>query len=205
MKASFLPVCFILAFLQPVLAQTLSIDELKAQIDQKVSSQDEFRELLNDPDPARSIAAMELMMASGDPTLERMAREFGVFSSDPVVRRLAIEAWLKSNPVLNITYDGSVTESAYFKNFFQNTNGSVNEDKQGFTSFPVNGYDEAQDCYLFVGNKNDCAMRITDVGPSIAISKFWAPLQLGDDGYLRGQVNIYRVDEPIPIAIPVTD
>jgi len=204
MKIKILPVCLVLASFQALAAQTLSLDELKAQIDQKVSSEDEFRKLLNDPDPARSIAAMELMMASGDPSLERMAREFGVFSSDPVVRRLAIEAWLKANPVLNVTYDGSATESTYFKNYFQKNSGSVNGDKQGFTSFPVNGYDEAKDCYLYAGG-NSCAMRITDVGPSILISASWSPLKLGDDGYMRGQVNIYRVDEPIPIAIPVTD
>ncbi|WP_281968343.1 HEAT repeat domain-containing protein [Roseovarius nanhaiticus] len=203
-KIVLLPACFILASVHALAAQTISLDELKAQIEQKVSSEDEFRTLLNDPDPARSIAAMELMMASGDPGLERMAREFGVFSSDPVVRRLAIEAWLKSGPVLNITYDGSGTESAYFKSYFQNNKGSVDGDKRGFTSFPINGYDEANDCYVYAAG-NACAMRITDVGPSVFLSDSWSPLTLGEDGYMRGQTNLYRVDEPIPIEIPVTD
>ncbi|MFX0547429.1 HEAT repeat domain-containing protein [Roseovarius sp. S1116L3] len=204
MKVMLLPACLVLASIQALAAQTVSLDELKAQVEQKVSSQDEFRTLLSDPDPARSIAAMELMMASGDPGLERMAREFGVFSSDPVVRRLAIEAWLKSSPVLNITYDGSGTESGYFKSFLQKSNGSIDGDNQGFTSFPVNGFDEANDCYLFAGSTS-CAMRITDVGPSVFLSGSWTPLNLGDDGYMRGQANIYRVDEPVPIEIPVTN
>ena len=47
---------------------------------------------LNDPDAERSIAAMEIMFKSGNPTLTRMALEIRASVHNPTVRRIAVES-----------------------------------------------------------------------------------------------------------------
>lgn len=42
-------------------------------VDQQMSNLNPYQELLNNPDPARSLAAMKVMLESGDEALVRMA------------------------------------------------------------------------------------------------------------------------------------
>ena len=79
-------------------AQTLTPEEISALVDKRMKELNPYQNLLNDPDPDRSLAAMQIMMESGDPDLTRMALEFGLLSPNPSVKRIAFEAWLSTGP-----------------------------------------------------------------------------------------------------------
>lgn len=197
-------IVFALAVAAPANSQTLSVEELRAKIDERVSGMNEFQQLLNDPDPARSMAAMEIMMSSGDPALERMAREFGIFSADPVIRRAAIDAWLSGEPVIGVTFDGQATENTNFGTFVKRAGGSVRADKSGYVSLKVGKYDDKLDCYLYSDSKI-CSFRVSDAGISYNFNRAWAEMQLNDDGVLEGVISFSGVKEPIPVQIAVSD
>jgi hypothetical protein len=47
--------------------------------------------LLDDPDPDRSLAAMQIMIGLGDPQISRMALQHSLTSTNPAVRRAALK------------------------------------------------------------------------------------------------------------------
>jgi tetratricopeptide (TPR) repeat protein len=77
-------------------SQGLSADDLSLMIDQRVAITNPYEALLNDPDPMRSAAAFEIMIASQDDTLARLAIEFGLESGRPETRQLAAAAAYKN-------------------------------------------------------------------------------------------------------------
>jgi hypothetical protein len=189
-------------------AQSLSIDDLRAQIDQKVGAQNEFQALLSDPDPARAMAAMEIMMASGDAALMRMAVETGVFSTNPAVRATALKAFLGAKPTvtafltLGDAYDTS--QRNWVNGQVARMGGSVTPENVAFFSLRVGDYDAEQDCYMNGDPRQGCLFRVNDQVVSLRIFDVWNGFALDEAGELVGAVTPYANYPSAPARIPVT-
>ena len=125
--------------------QSLTPDQIRGLIDERVNSLNPYAELLNDPDPARSLAALRIMMESGDDTLVQMALEFGLLSADPVVRRTAFESFLSTGPILSIRFDGSAhQDTGQFASWVTVSawSGTVGPDHIAFWRVPIGDYSE---------------------------------------------------------------
>lgn len=184
-------------------AQSMTAAEILAEVDKKVSGQNEYHALLNDPDPARSLAAMEIMMGSGDTALERLALEYGLYSPNPVVQRTAIDAYFASQPTLNVYFDAGNSNSdwRFYKTLTQG-GGSILQDGTGFLTVDVGAYDNEQQCYMQkTGEK--CRARVTDAGVSFLFWDNWFITKLNDQGELVGAgafPDIISVAAVIPIS-----
>jgi hypothetical protein len=205
MKAGFLTLTFgVSAVLATTaMAQTLSPADILGQVEQKTQVTDGYRDLLNDPDPSRSMAAMEVMLESGDTKLQRMALEYGLYSPNPQVRYIALASFFESQPVLRMQMDGSkVKDQDYFKSSVQDLAGTVDSAKVGFIALKVGDFDPERSCYQHQEN-NGCFVRISETEVSLnPWNNAWFTVQLDDQGQLVGEVGFVP---PAPITIPVSN
>ncbi len=186
-------------------AQALTPEELSALIDQRVEGLDPYQALLNDPDPARSRAAVQIMMETRNPDLVRMAREFGLLSPNPEVQRLALEAFLATGPVLSIRFDGAGLEETYFANDARgNLDASLDPDLAAHWTARVGAFDPAQGCFVGEGRET-CFVTVGFDGVRLAGKGFTARGALDGAGSLAGFATMARVAEAIPFTIPLVD
>lgn len=184
-------------------AQTLTPAEIMAKVNEKTASANEYQALLNDPDPSRSMAAMEVMLESGDPKLQRMALDYGLFSPNKLVQYAALKAFFQSRPVLRLYIDGSgVKDQTYFVSSIGSLSGTVDQNKRGFATMKVGEFDPEESCYKH--NKSSrCFIRISETEVAVnPWSNNWVQLTLNDQGELIGVVGFAP---PAPIRIPVTN
>jgi len=188
-------------------AQTLSAADILAKVDQKVGSVNEYQALLNDPDPNRSMAAMEVMLESGDTRLVRMALDYGIYSPNPVVQRMALEGFFASGPNLNIYFSGTeaAEESWFTRNIVDYLSGSVDSAGEGFASLQVGKYHPDKKCYATATDDSDCFVFVSDAGVSIVLLKKQAALKLNDNGELLGPISLPNVTNGVTLRIPVSN
>lgn len=189
----------------PAFAQSLTPEQLKALVDERVNQQNPFEELLNDPDPARSLAAMEIMLESGDRDLVRMALEFGMLSTNPTVKRTAVEAYFSTKPVLSLRFDGSVTENRNLQGTLQRLNGTYTPEKIGYVRMQVGEYNADNRCYMLQSG-NACFLTVNADGV-ILQNEGWISgrVVIGDAGELAGSALLYNVSDPIPLTVKLLD
>lgn len=195
---------FLLASATAVSAQTLTPDELKAMIDKELGGQNEYLEIMDDADPRRSAAAVKIMMASGDPELERMAREYALFSPHPIIQRTALQAFFDSAPNLEIYLDGSALDNETYKkfaSFIVGQRGSNLDDKNAFFLMQLGKFDEAKKCWVNAAYQNYCLIHLSENQATVSLLNKAAPLRLNDDGILEGSI---EASQMVPIRIPVT-
>lgn len=187
----------------PVGAQSLSAADIKAKVEAKVGGLNEYQVLLNDPDPVRSIAAMEVMLESGDSALVRMALDYGLFSPNPQVRYIALKAFFDSSPTLRMTMDGSkVEDQRYFTTSVSELDGTVGSGLIGFASMKVGKYDPERSCYQHE-TRNVCFVRLSETEVSISPwNNDWFKATLNDQGQLIGEIGFVP---PAPVVIPVSN
>ncbi|WP_425037424.1 hypothetical protein [Primorskyibacter sp. S187A] len=186
----------------PITAQTPTPEELLAKIDAKLEAANPYQALLNDPDPRRSLAAMEVMLESGDNDLAKMAIEFGLQSPNPQVQDIALRGVLASRPALNLSMDGSKIDTPQFSNSILSwLKGSVDSQNIGSAQLLIGEYDEKQSCYT---RRTDgaCLFTLTTDGVILKIdSTLTTQMVLGPDGVLTGEGFLYNVGEPVPMRI----
>jgi hypothetical protein len=188
-------------------AQTMTPEELAAMVDQRVDALNPYIELLNNPDPQRSQAAMLIMLESGDPTLTSMALEFGLLSPSAKLRRAALQAHLATRPNLTIQFDGSNIERS---NYFLYTitrflDGSVADDGTGRIQIGLGDYSDEAQCFL-QRDSDDCLLAVTAGGVGIWIGNYLsANLTLDENGALIGSGDLMDVREPAPARIQLLD
>lgn len=184
-------------------SQTMTPAEILQQVNKKVSGINEYQQLLNDPDPARSMAAMEIMMSSGDPVLARLALEYGIYSPNRAVQRAALDAYFGTQPKLNVYFDAGKSNSDWrFRDPITNGGGSILPDGTGYVLTDVGAFDPIQKCYLTVSAES-CRVRVTDDAVAIRFWDNWHILNLNDQGELSGAgafPNIPSVTTVIPVA-----
>lgn len=185
-------------------AQSQSAEDMKALIDKKVSELDSYQALLNDPDPKRALAAMEIMLLSDDTSIRRMALEYGIYSPDPAVNRAAIDAFLSSGPALQVSLDGSTAKDPKdFASLIGTIGGTTNDKMVGYVNLVVGEFNGEEKCYMSPRN-GQCLMRVTDEGQSISLFGVWWPLKLGPDGALTGVGDMRKGNTGIMVKVPIS-
>lgn len=202
-KASFFAAIFAVAFPPSGEAQELTADEIRALVDQRMGDLNPYQELLNDPDPARSMAAMQIMMESGDDTLVRMATEYGILSPNPTVKRAALESYLATQPILSIRFDGSAAEGQFAATVQSTWNGTVTPESVGYWRIGVGAFDEANKC--FPESRGACFITVNSDGVFLTPYLMNGRATIGDDGTLAGSANLHRVSSAVPFTIQLID
>jgi hypothetical protein len=190
-------------FSVPPAAQTLSAADILAKVEEKVAGVNEYQALLNDPDPARSMAAMEVMLESGDPKLVRMALDFGIYSPNPLVQFTALKAFFDGKPLLRISIDGSdVKDQDNFFSRMRDLNGTVDANKIGYSIHKIGDFDKENSCYEQVG-RGACFVRLTETEVSVnPWYNNWVRFDLNDQGVLIGEVGF---EPPASASIPIAN
>lgn len=187
-------------------AQTMTPEEILAQIEAKVSAQNPYQALLNDPDPDRSLAAMEVMIESGDPQLGQLAVEFGMLSANPEVRRTALHGIMSTQPVLTLVLDGTEIENSNFDNTIQRfLAGSVSGENVGFAPIAFGPWNPEESCYIYRA-ANACGLTVNAQGFFLKIQDT-ASVQLNfvEDGSLAGSGFLYNVGNGVPMTMRLID
>lgn len=186
-----------------VTAQNLSVADIATLVDEARAGNDDYRALLNDPDPERARLAMKIMLEQGDAELQRIALDHGLFSTDPGVRRVALESFLRSGAFLAIRADGSNhIGNTTLSSYVQRAGGTVDDSGNVRFNHQLGAFDEKQNCILWAGSE-DCAIRISDASISLRHYEKWTDLTLGEDAVLRGGIFIYQVGV-LPAEIPIS-
>ncbi|WP_018632748.1 hypothetical protein [Neomegalonema perideroedes] len=174
-------------------AQSLTVEEIRAKVDQSLRDLGSYQELLADPDPARSSAAMKVMLESGDAELQKIALDYGLYSPNPAVRRKALEGFFASEPRIEVfvgvgRLHTSSNQDNYLRAFAQ-YGGSVDAELKGYFTWKLGKFDADQKCALDSEGK-ECAVRVTDSGVSLRPWGEWLLLAPNEEGDLTGTVSV---------------
>ncbi|MAM73412.1 MAG: hypothetical protein CMO29_06365 [Tistrella sp.] len=187
-------------------AQSLTPEQLRALVDKRVTALNPYQELLNDPDPARSLAAMQIMLESDDAELTRLALEFGLLSPNPSVKRAAFESFLKTRPIFSIRLDGRAVKDNDFTGVIRDRwNGNVTPEKIAYWRIGVGDYSPDKRCYVNANAGNECFVTVNADGIFLTASYLNARGIIGDDGAIAGSATLGAVDEPVPFAIKLLE
>ena len=188
-----------------VTAQTLTPEEILRMVDERVDELGPYEALLNDPDPERSLAALQIMMGSGDATLRRLALEFGIQASDTTVRHAALSAFFATGPVLTVEFDGTaVTDSDYLSTIRSRLDATLGPDGVAYRPRKVGAFDEEQSCFIYHGSSN-CYISVSNSGIALSSTNYSAFGQLELDGVVRGVASLDRVSDPVPFSIRIIE
>jgi len=192
---------FVLAMLGsgPALSQTISLKDLTAKVDAQAGELGGFRALLTDPDPTRSMAAMQAMLTSGDTLLVSMALEVGAFSPNSAVRAIAMRGYFDGKPNISIKFDFSPPpEDENERNELQTQfpsmypGASIGSDWMGSMSRSVGSFDPAQGCYV-EGQSEVCLVKLSGDTVSILLEtkrKSWVTLAMSEKGQYETNATI---------------
>lgn len=184
----------------------MSAEELTAMIDSRVAELAPYQALLNDPDPDRSRAAMEIMLASGDAALVRDAIEFGFQASDTTLQRMSAKAVLDTGVPLTIALSGVPEDET--ENFATRVRGyhqaAVSPDGVAYVSIEIGAFDVEKGCYLKrVGS--GCIANLNGDGIFITHSQLDVRLGFGVGGALSGAATIPNVAPPLVAELRLTE
>jgi len=185
-------------------AQVLTPDEILAMVNKKVENSGPYAELLNDPDPARQLAAIEIMMGTKDAGLVTMAARAGFLSTDPDVRQKTLEGYLATGPSISIIVDGSAAESSWYESSMKEAGAAVSPEGVAGVTYAVGDYDTEKRCYLFVGGSaNDCFLQVSNAGVEATAPGSYFKLQgsLSETGTIEGFASVYNVSGGFPSTI----
>lgn len=176
-------------------AKPKSLAEIMAAIDERTSSLGGFQALLQDPNPARALAATQVMLESGDPSLVRLALENGLVSPDSSLRAAALDYYFKSKPTLGIRFTAEAVDDGKLEQLIENViswGGAMGPDKTGSFSAAVGDFSEKMNCYLRAGaepdstNVADCTARVNAASFSVYLMDQWVDFAPTQDGSFTG-------------------
>lgn len=191
----------LVALATSVQAQRLSLADLSAAVESDAAELAGFRSALADPDPNRALAAMRILMASGEPLLVNLALEAGLSALDGVMRKSAFEAYIASRPTLlaHAEIEGDFGEK--FRGWIERLGGSAASETTGTLTLAIGPWDDASRCYL--GPRQTCQARIADGQLSYATDYGTVGLALGEGGILSGSVSHSLSGGPVSIRVPL--
>lgn len=190
-------------------AQGLTPEDLKAKIDAQTAQVDPFQAMLNDPDPTRSLLAVQFMLDSGELPLMRMAVDFGLQSAVPEVKRAAIIGFLKARPVLQLQLKAPEDDVANFEDYLRgSTNGSVLPDGSALYSVNIGEFDADKNCFLGTGTEY-CVLEVGPAGvtiryPTSSSVKTTSNLTFDNDSNLTGSTSVAGYAGGIPTTLTIS-
>jgi hypothetical protein len=196
----------ILFFPQSALnAQSLTPEEIRAQIDAERAAPNPYADLLADPEPFVAVRAMEIMIESGDAELLQLAVEFGVNSPQPEVRHRALGAWLASNPRIEFLIENAGSPVQQYASLMESLyDVAPNSRGQAIWIVTIAGFSETEECFTFNSGRQ-CLFRHTPNGTWIRKNETWQEIGLNDAGELVGTVvaGIGGVRATVRLSAPV--
>lgn len=179
-------------------AQTISLQDLEAQVNDRAATLAGYEVYLRDPDPNRAMAAFQIMLESGDPTLVQLAMSIGVYSPDANIRQTALKAFFAGKPTLDLFFQGSEMDeklTGHFPRWMKGLRGSAGAKDTGSASFKVGDWSDEKGCFLNINEKDECLLRINSTTVSVYlrnydnyIASLWLNLVLSDDGKMVGSI-----------------
>lgn len=179
-------------------AQTISLQELDAQVNERAATLAGYEAYLRDPDPNRAMAAFQIMLESGDPTLVQLAMSIGVYSPDANIRQTALKAFFAGKPNIDLFFQGAEMDeklTGHFPRWMKGLKGSAGAVNTGSTSFKVGELNEEKGCFLNINDNKECLLRINSTTISIYLRNYdnyiasrWINLTLSDDGKMVGSI-----------------
>lgn len=193
----------VLSFAGMAQAQSLSAADIALLIDERMEGVDAYAALLNDPDPDRALAAMQIMIGIDDGQISRMALQQGLTSTSPAVRRAALKGYFDTQPNLEFNVDGSGFDLAGFTTRLSNVGGSVDADGNGFLTYRVGAFDEGMNCYVYHSWPDQCLVKLSETSATITLWRKAAPFKLDETGTLVGDILVDNLTPAAPTTIPV--
>jgi hypothetical protein len=186
----------------------ISLDDIEASIGGRIGELERVEQLLSHPEPNRRIAAMELLLKSGDPAFVRKAREFGLFSDDHQLRQAAVRAIFDAGGAFRIETEAPRDGSTSLGDVMRMYGGAVDNEGRGSIPFILSGdFDSKKVCWLRTTTRDDqCALRPT--GESIHLADWnytTGEFKLDDEGNLSGFLLYRNTGHPIGARIPLVD
>lgn len=206
-------ICIIACLCSPigVYAQGLTPEELRAKIDAQTAQTDPFQSMLNDPDPARSLAAVQLMLETGEPRLIDMAIDFGLQSAVPEVKRAAVSAFLQRQPTLQMQLTVPVESVEDFEDYFRAaTNGSILPDGTAIYAVNVGPFNADQNCFVNAKEINRCAVEVGPTGLTVrpaesSFNQAISNLIFTPEGDLIGSTSVDKFTGGIPTTLVILE
>ncbi len=192
----------------PVQAQ-FSLDEIEANVGSLSDEMTRVDALLSDPDPNKRLAAMDMLIKSGNLDYAARAKEVGLFSSDKQMQRRALNAIFDNggpfrvDALLNVVAD----DKTWARSFIKTYDGSFRDnDSIGSVIIYLGEFDKTAGCWPARG-QSYCS--ITPTGDQYVIRiggmlQLDGILSLGADGVLSGS-GIFREMETFPIRINLAE
>lgn len=182
---------------QAAVAQSISLEDFEAQVNQRAGTLSGYESYLTNPDPKRAMAALQIMLESGDPTLVQMALSVGIYSADANLRQTALKAFLAGTPSLDLFFDGSETvkddQIETYNALMRGYRGSVGAKNRASLSLKIGAWNDEKGCYLNLDAPDFCLLRVNATTVSLQLvssdnntPRQWVVLELGDDGALGG-------------------
>ena len=180
-----------------LVAQSLSLDELSAMVNERSQTLDGYRAFLTDPDPSRAMAALQIMLESADPTLVQLALGVGIYSADAQMRQTAMKAYVAGQPTLDLVLDGAnITDETleHYRTIVTRLKGSVGKDAVASLSFKMGDWSDDKGCYLNLDFEDQCLARVNQTTLSLMMPRAnyvpeqWVLMSLNDEGALTGSV-----------------
>ncbi|MBH0239519.1 hypothetical protein [Methylobrevis albus] len=190
----------------PAAAQQ-TLDEIKKQLSSQKSELDEVDALLAQEDKNLRIAAMELLLKSGNPSFVQRAKETGLFSSDPELQRAAVAAIFEAGGPFRLVADLTTApeEKTKAKAWLSYVRGALTVDeKVGTYVFQTGPYDKSKQCWPFKEGRN-CAFTLA--GAAISLAEWrgvTGELTLSSDGVLAGALRSTDFSNTIPFPVSVS-
>jgi hypothetical protein len=178
--------CAILAMSAPAAAQ-VTLEDLDKAAETADAAMEEFRKRLNDPDPDRALAVLNLLISKGDADQRRMAVRHGLQSTDRAIHATTLRAIFDSKPTLRLVLDPVSDEPN--ANYARGVNwwgGVINTEGTATIIVKITGFDSDNDCWIDERTQR-CLLRMNGDVVSILMGDSWGSYQLDGSGQLLGE------------------
>ncbi|PHO05310.1 hypothetical protein CSC82_03780 [Rhodobacteraceae bacterium 4F10] len=204
-------------------AQSLSLEELAAKVDERAQMLGGYEDFLMDADPKRSMAALQVMLESGDDTLVSMALKHGLTSPNPDLKLAALKSYIAGKPSLGLQVVApSVSEDQkeleLLDTILKAHGGSLGANKTGSIVIALGEENQELGCFVRRVEKDVCAARMNATSVSIylastnrRVASSWFNLDLTENGQLTGSFtgsynfNGSRLRTPLDVTISLID
>lgn len=142
----------------------MSLDEIEASVGGMSDEMARVDALLAEPDQNKRLAAMKMLIQSGNPLYESRARETGLFSSEKEMQRVALAAIFDGGGPFRADFSlsGVDEDEAKIRSWIKYVGGTLFEDgKMGQVTIYTSAYDEERKCWPLKSNENHCAFTPT--------------------------------------------
>lgn len=188
-------------------AAQFSLDEIEANVGSLSDEMTRVDALLGDADPNKRLAAMDMLIRSGNVDYAARAKEVGLFSSDKQMQRRALAAIFDAGGPfrIDVLLQGLDEDKTRAREFVKGQDGSFRDnDTVGSVLLYTGEYSAELACWP-VRKRSECA--ITPTGDHYIVSGYYAftgSFSLNAEAALTGSANYYNRDT-FPIRVNLVE